>query len=153
MSMFCFQCEQTAGCQACTGKVGVCGKTEDVANLQDALTKQLIDLACAYEGKTPSDKAVKLMLEGLFATVTNVNFNADTINALISAVQAEKAAAETGLILECDNETVPLKLWHDEEDIRSLKSLILLGAARCGCLCVSRPCARLQRRYRQQQDI
>ena len=127
MSMFCFQCEQTAGCTACTGKVGVCGKTEDVANLQDALTKELIGLACAYDGKTPTEQAVKLLLEGLFTTVTNVNFNADTLNALIAAVEAEKTAAAPELSLDCDNETVPLKLWSAEEDIRSLKSLILLG--------------------------
>ena len=127
MSMFCFQCEQTAGCKACTGKVGVCGKTEEVANLQDALTKELIGLACAYDGKAPSEQAVKLMLEGLFTTVTNVNFDADSINALIAAVQAEKKAAAHGLDLECDDESVPLKLWSADEDIRSLKSLILLG--------------------------
>ncbi len=37
-NMFCFQCEQTAGCTGCTGKAGVCGKTADVAKLQDELT-------------------------------------------------------------------------------------------------------------------
>ena len=36
--MFCYQCEQTAGCTGCTGKAGVCGKTSDVAHLQDELT-------------------------------------------------------------------------------------------------------------------
>ena len=40
--MFCFQCEQTAGCAGCTGKAGVCGKTADVAKLQDELTGALI---------------------------------------------------------------------------------------------------------------
>ena len=39
--MFCFQCEQTAGCSGCTGGAGVCGKTADVARLQDALTGAL----------------------------------------------------------------------------------------------------------------
>ena len=43
--MFCFQCEQTAGCAGCTGKAGVCGKTADVAKLQDELTGALIGLA------------------------------------------------------------------------------------------------------------
>ena len=43
--MFCFQCEQTAGCTGCTGKAGVCGKTADVAKLQDELTGALIGLA------------------------------------------------------------------------------------------------------------
>ena len=43
--MFCFQCEQTAGCSGCTGKAGVCGKTADTAALQDELTGALIGLA------------------------------------------------------------------------------------------------------------
>ncbi len=127
MGMFCYQCEQAAGGKGCAGKAGVCGKTEEVALLQDALTKELIGLACAYEGKAPAEKAVKLMLEGLFTTVTNVSFDAESIQAIIAAVQAEKAAAAPGLNLECDHETAPLKLWSAEEDVRSLKSLILLG--------------------------
>ena len=48
--MFCFQCEQTAGCQACTGVQGVCGKKADTAKLQDELTGALIGLARATEG-------------------------------------------------------------------------------------------------------
>ena len=43
--MFCFQCEQTAGCSGCTGRAGVCGKPADVAYLQDELTGALIELA------------------------------------------------------------------------------------------------------------
>lgn len=39
--MFCFQCEQTAGCSGCTGQTGVCGKKSEIANLQDALTGAL----------------------------------------------------------------------------------------------------------------
>ena len=50
MSMFCFQCEQTAGCNGCT-KVGVCGKQPDTAQLQDELTGALINLALAAKGK------------------------------------------------------------------------------------------------------
>ena len=48
--MFCFQCEQTAGCSACTGGAGVCGKKADTAELQDKLTGALIGLARAVEG-------------------------------------------------------------------------------------------------------
>ena len=48
--MFCFQCEQTAGCKACTGASGVCGKKADTAQLQDKLTGALIGLARATEG-------------------------------------------------------------------------------------------------------
>ena len=43
--MFCFQCEQTAGCAACTGRAGVCGKTADVAGAQDGLTGAMVALA------------------------------------------------------------------------------------------------------------
>ncbi len=127
MSMFCFQCEQAAGGKACTGKAGVCGKTEDVSLLQDALTKELIGLACAYTNKTPTKAAVKIMIEGLFTTITNVSFDSDSTNILISAVKAEQKAADPSLSLDCDTETAPLKLWSADEDIRSLKSLILLG--------------------------
>ena len=49
-TMFCYQCEQTANCSGCTGNRGVCGKTADVANLQDALTGALIGLARATAG-------------------------------------------------------------------------------------------------------
>lgn len=52
--MFCFQCEQTAGCSGCTGKAGVCGKTAQTAKLQDELTGALIGLAraCMTNEKT-----------------------------------------------------------------------------------------------------
>ena len=49
-NMFCFQCEQTAGCTACTGAAGVCGKTADAARLQDELTGALVALARAENG-------------------------------------------------------------------------------------------------------
>ena len=127
MSMFCYQCEQTAGCKACTGKAGVCGKTEEVANLQDDLTRELIGLAVAYEGKTATKAAVKAMIEGLFTTVTNVSFDGESIKKLIDIVRAEKTAAKPDLALDCGPYGEPLKLWGADEDIRSLKSLILLG--------------------------
>lgn len=56
-NMFCFQCEQTAGCTACTGAAGVCGKTADVARLQDELTGALIALARAENGGKVGDKS------------------------------------------------------------------------------------------------
>ena len=49
-NMFCFQCEQTAGCTGCTGKSGVCGKTDQTARLQDELTGAMIGLARVAEG-------------------------------------------------------------------------------------------------------
>ena len=50
--MFCYQCEQTAGCIGCMGKAGVCGKTTEVAKFQDELTGALIGLARATDGDT-----------------------------------------------------------------------------------------------------
>ena len=65
--MFCFQCEQTALCSGCTGKAGVCGKSADVANLQDELTGALIGLARAADGDTlATPNTWRLMVEGLF---------------------------------------------------------------------------------------
>ena len=90
--MFCFQCEQTAGCTACTGTQGVCGKKADTAMLQDKLTGALIGLARATEGNEDlvNDETDKLIIEGLFATITNVNFNNETLEALIEKIEAER---------------------------------------------------------------
>ena len=57
--MFCYQCEQTAGCSGCVGNIGVCGKSADVANLQDKLTGALIGLARATEGKTTGEQGLR----------------------------------------------------------------------------------------------
>ena len=78
--MFCFQCEQTAGCSGCMGKAGVCGKTADVAGLQDELTGALIGLARTTDTNAEiPDETWQLLIDGLFMTVTNVNFNAASI--------------------------------------------------------------------------
>ena len=131
--MFCFQCEQTAGCVGCRGKAGVCGKTAEVAKLQDTLTGALIGLARATDGNTTPTKATHdLMIKGLFTTITNVSFNPETITALIDEVHAEKQR----LVPNCVSCAEPCgrnddydmeKLWNADEDIRSLKSLILFG--------------------------
>ena len=131
--MFCFQCEQTALCTGCTGKAGVCGKTADVAKLQDELTGALVGLARATDNAPDvNGDTWRLMIEGLFTTVTNVNFNEETIRALIDRVHGEKArlvpdcavcASACGRTDDYDME----KLWGAQEDIRSLKSLILFG--------------------------
>jgi len=123
--MFCFQCEQTAGCTGCTGRAGVCGKTAEVANAQDDLTRALIGLALAA-GTTPTRHAVSLMREGLFTTVTNVNFSRDTVDALTARVR-QAALDAGGDAACCANEHGPLHLWEADEDIRSLKSLVLFG--------------------------
>ena len=131
--MFCFQCEQTAGCAGCTGKAGVCGKTAEVAELQDELTGALIGLARATDGDTPVNADTwRLMIEGLFTTVTNVSFNEKTIRELIEQVHAEKerlAPKGSGFGSRCGrNDDYDMNLlWNAQEDIRSLKSLILFG--------------------------
>ena len=78
--MFCFQCEQTAGCTGCTGRAGVCGKTSDVAKLQDQLTGALVGLAHALDNAPEVNEGTwQLIIEGLFTTVTNVSFNEKTL--------------------------------------------------------------------------
>ncbi len=131
--MFCFQCEQTAGCSGCTGKAGVCGKTAHTARLQDQLTGALIGLARATDGGSAlTENTWKILVEGLFTTVTNVNFNDETIGHQIERVQAEK----NKLVPDCALCASPCggkedydmtQLWTAQEDIRSLKSLILFG--------------------------
>ena len=132
--MFCFQCEQTAKCTGCTGAVGVCGKKADTAELQDRLTGALIGLARATDGNEHmlSASTADVVVEGLFATLTNVNFDNDALLAIGDRVAAEKQK----LVPECfkcaascgrNNDYDIQKLWTADEDIRSLKSLILFG--------------------------
>ena len=131
-NMFCFQCEQTAGCGGCTGKVGVCGKNADVAKLQDELTGVLIGLARASDGHQTTSSTHKAMIEGLFMTLTNVNFNEEAILSQIETVRREREALIPGCsscASACgrNDEYDMTRLWTDDGDIRSLKSLILFG--------------------------
>ena len=122
--MFCFQCEQTAGCTGCMAQAGVCGKPADVAQLQDRLTGALISFACALKDQPViEDEVRKLYVECLFTTVTNVNFNAETVQILIDKVHAAEEKYVSESLEDFDMDTV----WKDNEDIRSLKSLILFG--------------------------
>ena len=131
--MFCFQCEQTAGCAGCTGKAGVCGKTAEVAELQDQLTGALVGLSRAVDNAPDANEGTwRLMIEGLFTTVTNVSFNEKTIRELIDRVHEEKARLVPGCSgcgSRCGrNDDYDMNLlWNAQEDIRSLKSLILFG--------------------------
>ena len=132
-NMFCFQCEQTAGCTGCTGRAGVCGKTAAAAKLQDELTGALIGLARATDNSPDANANTwHLMIEGLFTTVTNVNFDEASLREMIGRVHAEKAR----LVPDCGVCAAPCgrtgdydmaQLWGAQEDIRSLKSLILFG--------------------------
>lgn len=130
--MFCYQCEQTAGCGGCVGKVGVCGKSAAVAKRQDQLTGALIGLARAADANTPTASTHRAVIEGLFTTLTNVNFSEETVRQQIDTVRREKAL----LTPNCGACACPCgrtdeydlgKLWETDEDIRSLKSLILFG--------------------------
>lgn len=115
MSMFCFQCEQAAGGKACTMTQGVCGKKADTANLQDELTSSLIELVNCSE---QNDKNTELLINGLFITITNVNFDNESIKNFLNTVQVAK---------NCNAEFDIQKVWNTDEDTRSLKSLILFG--------------------------
>ena len=105
MSMFCFQCEQTAKGQGCT-ICGVCGKKEDTANLQDEVISSLIELSKT----TPNDETTLKIIEGLFTTITNANFDNESLKTMINNPKYDMN-----------------DIWNDNEDIRSLKSLILFG--------------------------
>ena len=79
--MFCYQCEQTANGKGCT-KLGVCGKTPEIANLQDLLIFQVKGISCygkvLMENGAHMDKTVVSFIENvLFTTLTNVNFDVD----------------------------------------------------------------------------
>ena len=132
--MFCYQCEQTAGCTGCTGNSGVCGKSANTARLQDELTGALIGLARAAEGNEHlvTEEMNQLVLEGLFTTITNVSFNDETLKLLINKIEDTKKK----LVPNCftcsgscgkNNNFDMNTLWTTDEDVRSLKSLILFG--------------------------
>ena len=112
--MFCFQCEQTAHNKGCTVQ-GVCGKKADTANLQDELTSSLIELANCSD---ITEENTELLINGLFTTITNVNFDDVSIRKLTENVKQR---------ISCDNQFDIKEVWNCNEDTRSLKSLILFG--------------------------
>ncbi len=134
-SMFCFQCEQTAGCTGCT-RSGVCGKSAMTAALQDKLTGALITLAntACSKGNSDhhltaalSDEINHLILEGLFTTITNVNFDDASIQGLTTRIHAATAKAANACNHTVVSDYNMNNIWNANEDIRSLKSLILFG--------------------------
>ena len=127
--MFCWQCQETAGNKGCT-VCGVCGKTADVAALQDELvyeTKRLSQVTTALrkDGK-PVDKDINhLVTVNLFITITNANFDADAIKAAIAKTKTMRGKLAT-------KDTKSTKdmvgvLATTDEDIRSLRELITYG--------------------------
>jgi hydroxylamine reductase len=120
MSMFCFQCEQTAGGKGCT-RSGVCGKQPEVATKHDELTCALVGLARAAQGKNPGREACELMMQGLFATVTNVNFDGARIEELKNLVHKETEKLGGAADLAAG------ELWQGDPDLVSLRSILLFG--------------------------
>ena len=145
-NMFCYQCQETAGCTGCT-RVGVCGKTADVAAMQDLLvyvTKGLSAVTTALRAQgLPVERSVNhLITLNLFTTITNANFDKEAIEARIRAT----LEAKTDLLARVkERESLPeAALWDgsgdwtvkaaqvgvlstENEDIRSLRELITYG--------------------------
>ena len=126
--MFCFQCEQTAKGIGCTGNAGVCGKSFEVAIDQDELTGALVGLSrtCKTAGRR-SKRADELIVDSLFTCVTNVDFNELTVRALVEQVRAEKERFAAAAGISAADDLLLGTVWTDDEDIRSLKSLVLFG--------------------------
>lgn len=130
--MFCFQCEQTAKGAGCQGSMGVCGKQADTADLQDELIGALIGLAYAANDAEPTEDTHRVMIEGLFTTITNVSFDNEALQKQIEKTEKEIE----NLISRCGDYSSQCSrsyrydvssLWTSNEDVRSLKSLILFG--------------------------
>jgi len=123
-NMFCFQCEQTARGTGCTA-AGVCGKKADTAHEQDVLTCEMISLATAAQKNNATDeRAVDLIVDGLFTTITNVNFDTAKVAKLAAEVKAEAEKYYSAVVLK------PEDLFASEslnKDIRSLRSTLLFG--------------------------
>ena len=145
-NMFCYQCQETAGCTGCT-KVGVCGKGPDVAAMQDLLvyvTRGLsaITTALRAQGTPVSGEVNHLITLNLFTTITNANFDKKAIEDRICATLQTRAEL---LVRVKDPGSLPeAALWDGEgdweakaktvgvlstenEDIRSLRELITYG--------------------------
>ena len=144
--MFCYQCQETAGCKGCTMS-GVCGKKPDVAAMQDLLvyvTKGIsaVTTALRQEGKQVSAEINHLITLNLFTTITNANFDKENIEAIIRATLTEK---DVLLAQIADPSGLPKAAkwngsgnWEEKaatvgvlstenEDIRSLRELITYG--------------------------
>ena len=100
--MFCFQCQQTAGNSGCV-RSGVSGKQPETANLQDKLICELILLAEAAESrKEYPEEATRLIADGLFTTLTNVNFDNAAITRFTDRVTSLRRCREAYAKLQPD---------------------------------------------------
>lgn len=117
--MFCFQCQQTAGNKGCV-VTGVCGKQPETALLQDELVYELIRLSKAVLKSHRTKEADRLVMDGLFTTLTNVNFDNGAIRKFMDRVRKE--------IEDLGGADKPkIKLWEGNTDIVSLRSTLLFG--------------------------
>ena len=165
--MFCFQCQETAGCKGCT-MVGVCGKKPDVAAAQDLLVYvskgiSAVTTALRKEGQTVAPEINHLITLNLFVTITNANFDKESIEARIRATLDAKQELLARLK---DTAGLPeAALWDgaedweekartvgvlstENEDIRSLRELITYGLK--GLSAYSKhamPCSRMMKRW------
>jgi hydroxylamine reductase len=146
--MFCFQCQEAAGNTACT-KVGVCGKTSEVANLQDVLIFVTKGIAAVNQAARTKDlnesKTSEFIMDALFTTITNANFDADAITKKIKkGIKVrdgiKKVLEENNISYDASHESVTWDgsnieekshevgvLTTENEDVRSLRELITYG--------------------------
>ena len=145
--MFCYQCQETAGCSGCT-RVGVCGKQPDVAAMQDLLvyvTKGIsaVTTTLRQEGVEIQPAVNHMITLNLFTTITNANFSKEAIIARIQETLSEKnlllskltnknllpeAALWNGSVEEFNTKAATVGILSTEnEDIRSLRELITYG--------------------------
>lgn len=145
--MFCYQCQETAGCSGCT-RAGVCGKTADVANMQDLLvyvTKGLsaVTTQLRREGKTIEPSVNHRVTLNLFITITNANFDKEMITKaieetlrvkqellkqVVNQTRLPKAALWEGTVSQFEQKAKEVGvLTTENEDIRSLRELITYG--------------------------
>jgi hydroxylamine reductase (hybrid-cluster protein) len=147
MSMFCYQCQETARNTGCTVR-GMCGKDETTANLQDVLVYSLKGLSLAAKRKKDAGMSITeeaaFIMKGLFVTITNANFDPERITSLIrealkrknqlidrvsppgplNPFEAWSGGSRNALLDKIDDVSVQAE---KNEDIRSLKELIIYG--------------------------
>ena len=145
--MFCYQCQETAGCTGCN-IIGVCGKNSNIAYLQDLLvyiTKGIAEIISRLkkENKSISEKATILIIENLFTTITNVNFDEEDLKdkietslkikeELLSELSCKNNLSNCALIsIKRENYLKKIGdvgvLVEEDEDKRSLKEMITYG--------------------------
>lgn len=129
--MFCYQCQEAAGCTGCT-QAGVCGKSPEASNLQDKLifaTKEVAAVTTRLrdQGKTVGRDVNRMVNENLFTTITNVNFDSRAIEERIDKTLARKEALMRNLTDSGRAASVHGAGDAVEEDVTSLRSLITFG--------------------------